>query len=107
MLRMGTSYHQGLHNNIEADGSVRLEEAERQRARAHLLTRNIFTGRYRLIESKFGPNADFHGSQAEVYSDIAYHQEATFTGGNAAAAGIPRGTTLTDIDINVDWWPNY
>ena len=73
------------------------------RARVDLVTKNIFTGRYTLVESKYGPNANFTPNQNVVYQKIR-KDGAVIVGYTADAAGMPYGTVLRPQSVRIDQW---
>jgi len=62
-----------------------------------------FRGRLRLIESKFGPTADFTDSQKIGYPEVG-SRGGKVVGGKLASQGLPNGSSLKPTDVLVDWW---
>ena len=81
---------------------VTIETPAGVRVRVDMIIRDIF-GRLRLVDAKFGPNADFTPNQLIGYPAIG-RAGGIVRGANGAAAGLPDGTVLPPTPVQVDWW---
>lgn len=73
------------------------------RVRVDMVTRNIFTGALRFVESKFGANAKFTGNQQRGYPELMRVGGEIRTD-KLSGVGLPRGTRVGPSDIRIDLW---
>ena len=73
------------------------------RVRFDLVLRNIFTGRIRFVESKFGPNAGFTPNQRQSYPNMLRNGGIIETDA-LAGQGVPRNTQFNPAQLLFQFW---
>lgn len=83
---------------------VTIRAANGVRLRVDLVVRNMFTGRVRFIEAKFGPTSRFtEPNQVQGYPSILQNG-GTIATDALAPLGLPRGTPVNPVQLLFNFW---